>query len=225
MEPLPINGTDIVIVALLVISGVLAFVRGFVHEMLAVAGWVGAAFATIYLFPHAQTFARQYLEMKLVADALTGITIFVVTLAVLTWLSHVISKRVRNSALNAVDRSLGFVFGLLRGALLVSIAWLGLAAFVEPEDHPAFIQEARSLRYVVQVGNFLKSMVPDETLAIGRDFVDDAADQSGELVGDRIIRLVDPSGNDPKSTDSKDNTGYKRAPRKQLQRLIEDQKD
>ncbi len=225
MEQLPINGTDIVIVALLVISGVLAFVRGFVHEMLAMVGWVGAAFATIYLFPHAQPLARQYMTMTLVADALTGITIFVVTLAVLTWLSHVISKRVRNSALNTVDRSLGFLFGLLRGAVLVSIAWLGLAAFVAPKDHPAFIQEARSLPLVEYGARFLVALVPDKTLAIGRDFVDDASGQSGELVGERILRLVDPSGGDPKSTDSEENTGYKRAPRKQLQRLIEDRQN
>ena len=117
------------------------------------------------------------------------------------------------------------LFGLLRGVVLVSIAWLGLAAFVAPKDHPAFIQEARSLPLVEYGARFLVALVPDKTLAIGRDFVDDASGQSGELVGERILRLVDPSGGDPKSTDSEENTGYKRAPRKQLERLIEDRQD
>ncbi|MEQ9608473.1 MAG: CvpA family protein, partial [Kiloniellaceae bacterium] len=51
MDSLPINLADLIVIIVLVVSGIFAFVRGFVHEVLAVASWVGAAFVTLYAFP------------------------------------------------------------------------------------------------------------------------------------------------------------------------------
>ncbi len=71
----------------------------------------------------------------IVADFGTGIVIFVLSLVILSLMSRRISKKVKESPLNAVDRSLGFLFGLLRGALIVCIAYIGLGMFY-PQDLP-----------------------------------------------------------------------------------------
>ena len=59
MENMPIQGADAVILVILLISAIFGFIRGFVKETLSVAGWVGAVFLSLYLFPIAQPIARE----------------------------------------------------------------------------------------------------------------------------------------------------------------------
>ncbi|PPR36074.1 MAG: hypothetical protein CFH36_00621, partial [Alphaproteobacteria bacterium MarineAlpha9_Bin6] len=42
------NLPDLIVVGVVILSALFAFYRGFVRETLAIAGWVGAAFATIW---------------------------------------------------------------------------------------------------------------------------------------------------------------------------------
>ena len=68
-----INGLDIGIGVLLLISAALAYARGLVQEVLSVAGWIGATFATVYGFPYLKPFARQLTDLDIVADFGAGI--------------------------------------------------------------------------------------------------------------------------------------------------------
>ncbi len=225
MEQLPINGVDLAIIALIAISGLLALFRGFVREVLAVVGWIGAAAATIVVFPYAQPIARQYIQSELTADGATGLVIFVVALIALTWISHMIARLVRESAFSAIDRWVGLLFGLARGAVMVAIAWVVLAQLAPPEDHPEFIREARTLPWVDQGSTLLLGLVPEKTLADGRTFVDDAYNMGGALVDEHLMGFVDPDEGAANSPDSDEITGYKMKSRRELNRLIEDPTD
>ena len=119
---------DIAVVAIVLISGVLALSRDFVREVLSVVAWVGAAIATLYLFRFAQPVARTYITVELVAEIAAGVAIFVVALIALSLISHALSRRIRESALGPLDRSLGLVFGLVRGAAVVALAYMIFAA-------------------------------------------------------------------------------------------------
>ncbi len=225
MEQLPINFVDFAILALIVISGLLALFRGFVREVLAVVGWIGATAATIMVFPYAQPFARQYIQSEITADGATGFVIFVVSLIVLTWLSHMIARLVRESAFSAVDRWVGLLFGLARGAVLVAIAWVVLVQLAPPEDHPELIREARTLPWIDQGSTLLLGLVPEKTLADGRNFIDDAYNMGGELVNEHLMGFVDPDEGAANSPDADENTGYRMESRRELNRLIEDPND
>ena len=124
MDNLPINVTDIVLGAVLLLSALLAYARGFVHEVLAVAGWIGAILAAIYGLPYAKPFARDLIPHELAADVAAGVVIFVATLIVLSLLTRAVAGMVKASALNMLDRSLGFLFGLgtRRGAGVRSLS-------------------------------------------------------------------------------------------------------
>ena len=249
MDQIPINITDLAALFILVFSGLLAFSRGCVHEVLAVFGWVGAALLTLHLFPVLQPFARQYIKMTLAADAITGIAIFVVTLVILTWISHQISKRVRDSALSALDRSLGFLFGVLRGAVLVCIAWLLFVSLLPRDDHPKWIKEARSLPLIERGTQVLLSPVPGQALG-GEDStigqaVDEAARGAGRAIDDAASRAEDaaeeaarkatdgikdiprtflaPQAGPANPPDSDEEKGYKASDRRQMDRLLRDQ--
>jgi membrane protein required for colicin V production len=148
------NVVDIAILAVLLLSALAAFSRGFVREVLAVGSWIAAIFAVIYLLAPARPFLRQYITYPLLADGITGAVIFVATLAVCTTLASYLSRNIRGGALGAVDRSLGLLFGLARGVILVCLAYM-LMIWVMPQDkdRPAWLQQARSLPMVASAAN------------------------------------------------------------------------
>jgi membrane protein required for colicin V production len=154
METSPVNLTDAAIVLVILISGLLAFFRGLVHEVLAVISWIGAALATIYGFPYAQPYTAKLISVPLVADMVAGVGIFLITLILLSVMTNFISHRIRRSALGPLDRSLGLVFGFLRGTVVVAVAWLIFAWLLPREDHPKWITEAK-VRPLVECGTVL----------------------------------------------------------------------
>ena len=136
---LPVNVLDVGVIAVLLISALFAYARGFVHEVFAVVGWIGAIFATFYGFPHLIPYGRQLIPIGLVADLATGLIIFIFTLVFLSVITRSVSRGVQKSALNALDRSLGFLFGLARGALIVVISYIGLELVIPENRQPSFI--------------------------------------------------------------------------------------
>ncbi len=160
MDGSPVNATDVVIVLVIVASGLFAFFRGFVHEMLSVTSWIGAALATIYGLPYAIPHARRLITEQVIADIGAGVAIFLTVLIVLSILTHIISHRIRKSALGPLDRSLGLVFGVFRGAVLVCVAWLVFAWLLPREDHPAWITEAKARPLVERGSTMLVTLLP-----------------------------------------------------------------
>jgi membrane protein required for colicin V production len=238
MEGLPFNVTDLGIVAVLAISGLLAFARGFLREILSVGAWVGAAVATIYGLEPARPFLRQYIGEPLLADGITGVVIFVVTLGLLSTLSHMLSRNVRNSALGALDRSFGLLFGLLRGAVVICGLWLVFALFVAQQDRPDWITEARSLPLVEAGAKVILDLLPGAAAEKGAAAVDEAGRQLNQAIEERALRgLTGPAGENgetapnPPESGSEDGaanpaapeqgSGYKDRERQDMNRLIQ----
>jgi membrane protein required for colicin V production len=155
------NVLDIVIIGVIVLSGLFAFARGFVKEALSIVGWLGATAFAVYALPWARPIAERYLPKGAVAEAAAAGVIFVVTLIVLSILTGGISRRVRGSSLSALDRTLGLIFGLMRGALLVCIGYIGLS-FVLPQngERPRWISESRTLPLVASTTDSLSHLLP-----------------------------------------------------------------
>jgi membrane protein required for colicin V production len=223
---------DIGIAVLVLISAVLAYVRGLVHEVLSVAGWIGAIFATFYGFPFLHPYARQLITIDIVADFGAGIVIFVLSLVILSLMTRRISKKVKESPLNAVDRSLGFLFGLLRGALIVCIAYIGLGMFYPQDDRPQWISEARSMELIEPGAALLVALIPENLTAAGFGDEEGPGDDAGKdgskkKSGTRRVvqELLAPK---PKGADDKKNgapegdaVGYGNKARQQMDRLNE----
>lgn len=206
MDGLPINFLDLMILVTLLISGLLAFFRGFVREVLAIAGWIGAALVTLRLFPHVQPLAQQHIPHPLVADAIAAGGVFIVSLSALWLVAAAISRRVQESNIGPLDRSLGFLFGLARGAVLVSLAYLILVQFVPPRDHPTWLRDARALPVVRYGADLLLQLVPPEM-------------REGLQPGGEGAPL--PTGRtEQQGTDSQDKSGYTSGQRQQLDRII-----
>lgn len=218
LSNLPINVVDIAVLAILLISAVLAYARGFVHEVLSVGGWIGAIFATFYGFPYAKPLARKYISLDLAADLTAGVVIFIVTLVFLSLLTRAIANRVQASALNVLDRSLGFLFGLARGAVLVCVAYIGLELLIPEEQHPPVVREARTLTLIKPGAALLKSLVPNHISVPGVQ-PSSGDGQSGGAGSDiDVQKLLAPT---PKQDQTPATDGYDTEQRKSLDRLID----
>ncbi len=157
-----VNALDIVVVAVLLLSGLFAMMRGFVHEVLSITAWIGAALATLYGLPLARPIAQQHIETGWMADAVAAGAIFLVTLVVLSLITHTIAKRVRDSALNSLDRALGFGFGLVRGAVLVCIAYILGLGRMGPDDQPTWLAQAKTRPMIAYGAGLLQAALPAE---------------------------------------------------------------
>jgi membrane protein required for colicin V production len=229
LDDLPVSVVDLALVAVLAISALLAFFRGFVREVLSIGAWIGAIVATIYAFPYAQPYMREQIEIALLADAVTGLAIFIVALVILTVISHSLSRNVRDSALGAVDRSLGLLFGLLRGAVLICAAYLAMSwAIPMEEDRPEWILNARSTPLVAQGAEFLASLLPADIVQEGEETADGLVDDAERLIeAGEAVDALSGTGSDGAAADPDSDaaetppSGYKDAERNDLDRLIE----
>lgn len=156
------NPVDIAILVILLVSGLLALFRGLVKEVLSILGWVAAALATLHLYPLIAPWTRKQISYEFIANASTVVGTFIAVMIVISLVVHLVSKRVSESRLGPLDRSLGFVFGLLRGSLIVCIAYMVLVALSPPDKHPEVIREARALPLVIEGSALLVKVVPED---------------------------------------------------------------
>jgi membrane protein required for colicin V production len=154
---------DIVVLAVLAISGLLAFMRGFVREVLGVGSWVGAIVVAIWGFPAARPRFEVWLagSPDLVNPATFG-ALFIVTLIVLMAVSHWIGAVVRGSVLGGLDRTLGLLFGLVRGAALVVFAYIAAGVVLPIDRWPPQVLEARAMPLAYEGAAWTVDRLPAE---------------------------------------------------------------
>lgn len=161
---MPFQILDIALIGIMLISGLLALMRGFTREVLALITWGGAAAAGYLAFqsePLTQL-ARQYIESDIVAKiALVG-SVFLVVLIVVSLITMKLADWILDSGIGALDRTLGFVFGLARGLLLVAVAYIFFIYWVPPDRSPTWVKRAQTLGFVDQTSTYIIGILPPE---------------------------------------------------------------
>ena len=181
-------------------------------------GWIGAIFATIYGFPYVKPFARDLIELHWVADLAAGVVIFIVSLVILSIITRTISNRVQASMLNALDRSLGFLFGIVRGAVLVSLAYVGVEMVQPVSEQPPWLRSARSMPVIEAGARLLRSLIPDDDDPAAA--LDDARKKAQRtLDNEKAMRQMLSAR--PKGKDSGAPGGYGAHERRDMERLID----
>jgi membrane protein required for colicin V production len=130
--------------------------------------WALAALAALFFYQLYRERVRALIEPQILADAVLIAVVFVVVLIVVSLITVRLSDRVLDSRVGAVDRTLGFIFGLVRGLILVVIAYELIAAIVPKESLPRWVTEARSLPVIERTGRAIISLLPDNPASIFR---------------------------------------------------------
>jgi membrane protein required for colicin V production len=160
---------DAVVLAIIVVSAMLAYARGLVRESLSIAGWVAAAVAAFLFAPSLEPLMR---EIPVLRDIIgtsceLGIlaafaVIFAAALLVFSIFTPLVSGLVSNSAIGPVDQALGLLFGVARGVLLVLIAFLVYERVLGGEGGYAQVDNSQSRALMAGLEADLGDRLPDD---------------------------------------------------------------
>ncbi len=151
---------DLFVVVVVLISAILAMVRGFVREVLSIASWIAAAAAAYFLYKPVVPLAAPYIESHTVQIIVAAAAVFFIALIITSYITMKISDFVIDSRVGAFDRALGFLFGAARGILLVVIALLFFNWLVQPS--PPWVANARSKGMLEDLGQRLIAALPPD---------------------------------------------------------------
>ncbi|SVD24310.1 uncharacterized protein METZ01_LOCUS377164 [marine metagenome] len=220
------NLPDLVVLGVVVLSALFAFYRGFVRETLAICGWVGAAFATVWLLPLGREYTREWIDLPWLSDFIAGAAIFLSALVVFWFFIHFIVSRVKDSPLNSLDRSLGLLFGVARGVFVLALLYMvaSQAAWREEDSTPSWVLQARSLPMIDYAAILIVALVPEGTFNLPVEGFRNVQDQAKELEETReqleqFKRFTDPPVAQPEASEGE--TSYDEQQVKEMDRLID----
>ena len=223
---MPITWLDIVLLSVMLISGILAMIRSFMREVLSIAAWGAAAVATALLYNKLLPIAKANISSDIVATGAVIGGVFLLTLLVVSIITVRISDMILDSRIGALDRTLGFLFGLGRGLVIVVVAFVFFAWLVPPGKQPEGVRNAKSRVVLENTGEWLQALLPQDMdnylsqLLKKKKGDDQEPPPEGATPGQRSD-LGAPSGR-PDVTGSVQNpAGYQRADRNDMRQLID----
>lgn len=151
---------DVGVGVLVLISAILATARGLTREVLSLATWAGSAAIAVYMYLYHPEIAQQYIAEEVVANIATVVVTFIVALIILHLLTMRIADFVVDSRIGPIDRTLGFVFGVLRGILIAVVITI-FGVWLMGNNLPDWARNSQSLPYLQNMGNTLISMLPE----------------------------------------------------------------
>lgn len=221
---------DYAIIAVLLVSASLSLIRGFTKEVLSITGWIVSGYAAIFFGPSIKPLLANYVKIDWVVNGGAMLIVFLLTLIAFSIGGSFIAKSMKASPLGPLDRTMGVIFGGLRGVFIVCMAYLGVSAVIPEDDHPGFIKDAK-LRPMLQTGSkAVVALVPLDRLpinltGIGQTVTEKGADALKE-VGQEMLRDAIDAEVEKLSTankevqDSTPDKGYKQSERDDIERLI-----
>ena len=156
------NWVDLVILAVLVVSALLAFMRGFAREVLGIGAWVGAGFFAAWSFPFVKERFHGWIANPDIADPAAFGAMFLVALLFLSIVAGMFGSLIRGSVLGGIDRTLGVAFGVVRGAALIVFAYIAAGMITTADKWPEPVLQARSLPYAYEGAVWVVNFLPDE---------------------------------------------------------------
>jgi membrane protein required for colicin V production len=176
---MPITLLDIILIIVMLVSGLLAMVRGFMREVLSITAWILAAAATLYSYGKLLPFAKGYFGNDIVAAVVVVGGVFLVTLLVVSVVTIKVSDMVLDSRVGALDRTLGFLFGLGRGLIIVVVAFQFFTWLVPDRSQPDWVKSAKSKVVLAGTGQWLMSMLPDDPEGLYQRYKDKHQEEQG----------------------------------------------
>ena len=219
---------DSVVIATIVISAVIAFFRGFVRETLTIIGVVGGVAGAYYGGGYASPVFRDLLGVtdkdgegkeeetaklfdiisyELVADAHAYSLIFIVCVIFFSVISHYLGKATQNSALGIVDRTLGVLFGVLRGIILLGLLFMPVHIYVDAEQKKEWFEGSRSILYVEATADILTEFFPEFEQDPEKIFKTEDIEKA--IKSREIIRELEENYGSSENGKAKENAGTK----------------
>lgn len=157
----PLTPLDLSLLAMAAVSGLLAMYRGLSRELLSITSWIVAGGAAVYVAvsqkSYAEEIAKGFAVPPPVIQVAIGAVLFVIVLVIVHLITSRISDTILDSRIGMIDRILGFVFGAVRGFVIVLILFLFYAHFFPGDKQHEWVRNALSRGMLETSGASLQS--------------------------------------------------------------------
>ncbi len=221
MSNLPLPMVDLAVFGIVLASALFATLRGFTHEVLSIASWLLAVLAVVFGLPVLRPYARATIENRMIADGAAAAVLFIATLILASIVTRAVSHGVKGSALSPADRALGFVFGGVRGGLLVVLAYLAMVWVLDLSQPPRWMQGAKTTPWIVTGAAFVKRIAPDSLFEADLSHKANDAKKSAQDASAIERTLKSWSAPAPKQPTAEPSPGYADDQRRDMNRLID----
>jgi membrane protein required for colicin V production len=204
---------DLAVLGIVLVSALLSMMRGFSREVLAIASWAAAAAAAYYFYPLVVPYLTPYIHKEVIAQAAAAAIVFFVTLIIVSLFTVRLSDAILDSKIGALDRTLGFVFGVARGFLLAVVAFAIFNWLVSEKQQPEWVKNARTRPILTETADRIVALLPEDAAttidgwiksrasAATNELAPPAADDSNpKAATDQPVATPAPEA--PKKTDS-----------------------
>lgn len=231
---------DICVGVIALLSAFISFLRGFIREVLTIAGVVGGLAAAYFAGPMLAPVFRGWLDvgvegkpqklfdivpMSIVADAAAYGTIFIVVVIILSVVSHFTSGAAKAMGLGPIDRTLGVIFGLARALILLGLLYLPFHLLMDQETKDQIFKDSRTHFFIEKTADVIAGFLPES------QDVEDAKDSAQQdMVKGIKEKLMDqdilsngqekPSSTEPPPAQT-ETEGYQEQQREKMDKLFE----
>ena len=229
---------DIIVVTILLISSIVAFLRGFVREVLTILGLGGAGITALTVAPMLSGGLENWLSegaaegekfwgfvpYDIAAAVFAYAGVFVVTLIIMSLISHWIAKSVHAIGLGPIDRSLGVVFGIVRGLVLIGFLYMPFHLLMDEDDKESWFGTSYTHGYVEELADVMSTIMPESMQKDDDEGKDkDETDPLGKLTGEEDAAKAKSLPDIGTDEDAAEELGYDSNERQAIDQLIKKQ--
>jgi len=226
---------DIIVAVIVIISAIISFLRGFIREVLTIAGVIGGLAAAYFFGPLlAPTFQNWFgvdlgadkaqklfdlIPMDILATVVAYASIFVLFVIIISVISHFTAGAVKALGLGPVDRSLGVIFGIVRGLVLLGLIYLPFHLLMTSDTKSDLFAESRTHIFIEKTAVFLAGFLPNSSEV--EEKIEKVAD---EKLKDKLMEqdlLKGAQDLKEKIQNNQSETGYEEDHRNELEDLFE----
>jgi len=206
LEHLSFNAVDIVVLIVLFFSGVLATFRGATREIMGLAGWIVAIIGGRLLQPMTTELVSPSITNENIAEMVGFIAPFIAIVFFWFLLANIVSPGLKKLAFGGMDRPLGFMFGIIRGVVIIAVVYIAALLITRSEDAlPEAVLSSTSITPTRIVAAMMSGIAPEDIRevmeeAIPEQNIDALRDKVIEKIGDEAASTTDEIGKAAKST-------------------------
>lgn len=191
-----LNNLDVVFLVIVGVSALVAIARGVTKELLSIIGWVLAGVSVYYLLPVVDPIMKKYIASEVLSGLVSGMVILIMFCIFWVLAADKISTQIRFSKLSALDRILGFIFGIFRGVVIVILLQIMISSLIPEESQKGVFAESRYFKLAGDAAGPIKGLIPekwfDDLKAKGETFGVVAA-KTDEKVDEKKAKDEEPS--------------------------------
>ena len=157
-----LNNLDVVFLVIVGVSALVAIARGVTKELLSIIGWVLAGVSVYYLLPVVDPIMKKYIASEVLSGLVSGMVILIMFCIFWVLAADKISTQIRFSKLSALDRILGFIFGIFRGVVIVVLLQIMISSLIPEESQKGVFAESRYFKLAGDAAGPIKGLIPEK---------------------------------------------------------------